>query len=216
MSVTEIDLDTFPRKEHVRYFSALAYPYVGVTQNIDLTAFLPRIRQRGYPFFLTFLWCVSAAANAVPELRQRLSNGKLLQYDFCCTSHTVARPDGTYCYCTLDCGKEFDTFLPYAERMQTAALETGSIEESAEEAQSLIFVSCMPWMSFTALVQPVPYPPDSNPRITWGRFTTENGRTQMPVSLLCNHALVDGRHLAEFYAQLERQLLRFGTQSGLI
>ena len=28
----------------------------------------------------------------------------------------------------------------------------------------------------------------------------------MPVSLLCHHALADGRHLAEFYAALEQTL----------
>ena len=49
----------------------------------------------------------------------------------------------------------------------------------------------------------MPAPADSNPRITWGRYTREDGRVRMPVTALCHHALVDGLHLARFYEALE-------------
>ena len=216
MAFHEIDLNTFPRREHVRYFSALAYPYVGVTQRVELTSFLPKLRMRGYPFFLSFLWCAAKAANAVPELRQRLRGDRLLEYDVCRTSHTVAKEDGTYCYCTLSCDMPLESFLPYAAEQQRLALADATIEESAEEAEELLFVSSMPWLDYQSLVQPVPMPADSNPRISWGRFTAHDGKTDMPVTLLCNHALVDGRHLAQFYAELDRALLEFASESGRI
>jgi len=69
-----------------------------------------------------------------------------------------------------------------------------------------LFCSCVPWLSYTALVQPVPQPADSNPRITWGKYFEQNGRVLIPVSTLCNHALMDGRHLSEFYKALDKAL----------
>ena len=42
-------------------------------------------------------------------------------------------------------------------------------------------------------------PADTNPRITWGRWRQEGKKVVLPVSLLCNHALVDGLHLAAFF-----------------
>lgn len=55
-------------------------------------------------------------------------------------------------------------------------------------------------------MQPVPAPADSNPRITWGRFYAEGEKTLLPVSVLCNHALVDGVHIAAFYRRLEAEM----------
>ena len=57
-----------------------------------------------------------------------------------------------------------------------------------------------------SLIQPVPAPADSNPRITWGRWHRQEGRTLLPMTLLANHALVDGIHIARFYENLDQEL----------
>lgn len=207
MSYTYLDMDHYPRKAHFDYFRSLAYPYGGLTVEVDITDFLAAVKGKGLPFFLSLCWCVGEAANAVPQLRQRIVGGKIIEFDRCPTSHTVALPDGTYCYCTLDGkGRPFFDFLPYAAQAQEAVKAQGSIEESAEEALSLFFISTLPWVSYTAAIQPVPYPADSNPRITWGRYHTSEGRVLLPVTLLCHHALVDGIHIAAFYTALDQQL----------
>ena len=69
-----------------------------------------------------------------------------------------------------------------------------------------LFISSLPWVSYTTLVQPVPQPADSHPRISWGKYFLQEGRTLLPVSILCHHALVDGLHLAAFYQALDREL----------
>jgi len=92
-----------PRREHFAYFSAMADPYVGVTVEVDITRFLASCREKGRPFFLSFLYCAGRAANAVPQLRRRILEGQVVEFDHCDTSHTVLREDGTYSYCRLDC-----------------------------------------------------------------------------------------------------------------
>ena len=49
-------------------------------------------------------------------------------------------------------------------------------------------------------------PDDSNPRISWGKYITVNGRTTLPVSLFVNHALADGLHISRFFQNLENEL----------
>lgn len=39
MDYRYIDMAHYPRKEHFAYFTGLAYPYVGLTANIDITQF---------------------------------------------------------------------------------------------------------------------------------------------------------------------------------
>ncbi len=71
----------------------------------------------------------------------------------------------------------------------------------------MYFVSTLPWLNYTSLIQPVAGGDESNPRITWGRYETDpEGRTHMPVSILAHHALVDGIHLTRFYENLEAEV----------
>ena len=90
-----------------------------------------------------------------------------------------------------------EQFLPYAAQAQEAAKAGGSISDPAESI-GYFFISCLPWLSYSALIQPVPMPADSNPRITWGKYETHGQDTILPVSLLAHHGLVDGKHIADF------------------
>ena len=212
MDYRAIDWESYPRKAHFAYFSAMADPYAGVTAPVDVTGLLAACRERGAPFFLSFLWCAGRAANAVPQLRQRIVDGRPVEFSSCDTSHTVLRADGTYCYCRLDCTRPFGEFLPQAVRRQEQAKAGGDLDDG-EDALSLLFVSTLPWVGYTALRQPAPAPADSNPRITWGRYDEAGGRIAMPVTLLVNHALVDGAHMGRFYQALERELEDFAREA---
>ena len=140
----------------------------------------------------------------MPEFRQRIQNGQIVEYDHCRTSHTVALDDGTYCYCNLESDMGFADYIPYAVREQEKAKEEATIHE--EDNLDMIFISTLPWLSYTSLVQPVPMPADSNPRITWGKYFQQEGKTFLPLSVLCHHALADGLHIARFYEQLDKEI----------
>ena len=202
MSARHIDLNTFKRKDHFDYFRTLAYPYVGVTCEVEITNFYHFLKENHYPIFLTLLWCVSRAANDVPEFRYRIQQDQSIEFDFCDTSHTVAKEDETYAYCVLKADMDLHSFLKIAQSKHEAAKTSGTIDEDPEEALSMIFISTLPWMYFTDLIQPVPIPADSNPRITWGKIQERNGIVTMPVNVLCHHALVDGKHIANFFERL--------------
>lgn len=204
MSFHVVDLSRDPRRAQFDYFQSLANPYVGVTVAVDVTQVLAWTKRTGSSFFLTVLYAAARAANAVPELRRRVRGEAVVEYDRCPTSHTVSLPDGSYCYCRLDAVLPLAEFLPYAAAEQARAMEHPSLED--REQERLLFVSCVPWLSYTALVQPTPVPADSNPRITWGKYDRQGERILLPVSLLANHALVDGIHIARFYQALEREL----------
>lgn len=213
MDYRMIDWESYPRKAHFEYFNAMADPYAGVTAEVDVTRFLELCRERALPFFLSFLYCAGRAANAVPELRRRIVDGRPVEFASCDTSHTVMRADGTYSYCRLNCMRPFADYLPAARALQEKAKADGDLDDG-EDGLSLLFVSTLPWISYTAIRQPVPSPADSNPRITWGRYAERGERMVMPVTLLANHALVDGVHIAGFYAALEKELTAFEAAHG--
>ncbi len=205
MTFHSIPLETFPRKAHFEYFSGLANPYAGLTAEVEITELLKLCKEGGYSFFLTFLHRVMAAANAVPQLRQRILDGGIVEFDYCPASYTLLRPDETYVYCTQDCRLPLKEYLPQAKAAMETAQKEGALEDG-EDALALMFVSSVPWVSFTALIQPTPSPADSNPRLTWGKYFQREGKTYIPVSVLAHHALVDGIHIGRFYENLEKAL----------
>ena len=200
-----IDLETFPRRKHFEYFSSLQFPYVGTTADVDITQLRSVQQRNGYPFFLTMLYAAGKAIAAVPELMMRIKDGKIIMLRDVETSHTIVLDDGTYCYCTIRHGAGIGKFIERGKEDVEKAITSPSLDD--EDPISLVFISSLPWLSYTSLVQPVPLsPPDSNPRITWGRFRTDGDRTIIPVSILVNHALVDGIHIARFYSELEKAI----------
>lgn len=210
MDYKYLDMETYKRKNHFEYFNSLAYPYVGLTVNVDITDLLKTIKAKGLPFFLSICYCVSRAANRVPEFRQRILNNQIIEYDDCLTSHTVALSDGTFCYCDLDSNRPFEDYICYAAYEQEKAKQKNSIDENADDALGKIFISTIPWVSYTALINPTPVPADSNPRITWGKYFMQNEKVLLPVSVLCHHALVDGLHISRFYDFLNEEIFHTG------
>ena len=177
-----------PRSGQFAYFRTMPDPWAGITVPVDITAFLSALRRR--PFFLSFLYAVMRAANAVPELRRRLlPDGQVVEYDRCDPSYTVMKPDGTgvYVYCLQE------------------TLARGTLTEDGDVLANF-FVSCVPWLYYTQIQEPSAGADDSNPRFAWGKYQEQNGRMMLPVSLFINHALCDGWHVTQFYCNLEQEL----------
>lgn len=203
-----VDMNADPRRAQFELFRHARVPYAGITAECDITHFLKTVRENGLPFFLTMLYCAINAANEVPELRRRiLPDGRVVEYERCISSHTVALPDGTYTYCSLDCAKPFAEYLPYARVEVEKAKQQRGLEDGEDSAR-LFFVSSIPWVSFTDLIQPVPEPPDSNVRIIFGKFYTRGEQTLLPTNLTVHHALADGIHMARFFEGFQRRVNR--------
>ena len=100
------------------------------------------------------------------------------------------------------CRREGRSF--YAAMIHAAAVQRAEINEDGDP-DSMLFITCLPWIHYTALVQPTG--DDSNPRISWGKYECDaRGRQMLPVTLLAHHGLVDGVNLGQFYAELQKEL----------
>ena len=238
-----IDLADYPRRDHFNLYLGMAYPYAGVTVEVDVTELLALCKEQKISFYLMVLHAAALAADEVPEFRRRIDRGGIevgrepdererlladrpakpstglapgkagiVEYDECPTSHIELKPDGTYAYCTLRHHMPLADYLAQAESARTAAREGGSIEEEVD-VQSMYFISTLPWLHYTQLIQPVACGEDSNPRFAWGKYQpNDKGRMMMPMSVLVHHGLADGVHIAKFYDNFDRQMKRICTE----
>lgn len=205
MSWKKLDIEQDPRKDHIALYQGMAYPYAGICANVDITGLLRGIKRENRPFFHTVLYAAAEAANRIPELRRRLRPDGIYELDYCRPSYTAALPDGSYCYCVLDGRMGYEPFLTYAREEQARQISSPSIADG-DEAWTLLFVTSVPWISFTQVTHPVPYPADSNPRLSFGKYFAQGEQMLLPVSIQVHHALADGIHIAAFYRNFEENI----------
>lgn len=203
----EIDMNSYARRAHFAYFRSLPDPHAGLTADVDVTDVLEVCRRRGIPFYTAYLHIAALAADAIPEMRQRIRGEGIIEYDECPSSHIELREDGTYGYCTLRHHMPLAEYLARAERARAAA-KAGTALAEDEDAEGMYFVSCIPWVRYTQFIQPLGN--DSNPRFSWGKYERDaDGRTRMPFTVVANHALADGIHLGMLFRNLEEQARAF-------
>lgn len=201
-----IDMSQYKRIDHFNYFRALPNPFVGVTVNADVTDLVKFCKETGYSFFLSFLRAAALAANSVPEFRQRIRGDSIVEYKSCGTSHIELLPDDTYSYCTLYHDMPYIDYLCSAEERRTLAREKRDISED-EDVEGLYFITSLPWLNYTSFIQPTGSSDESNPRISWGKYcSTPEGKYIMPVTVLANHAIVDGIHISRFFQNLDMEM----------
>ena len=191
-------ISDFPQREHFLYYSAMENPYVTVTVPVDLTALCRACDATGTSFSLALAYCAGRAANAVPALRQRIVEGQPVEFHRCNICQRVLREDGTYTHCQLNPVVPFRVFAAQAARLQTEPRENDSPEEC--DTLGLLYLSPMPQLSYRALQ--LPAPADGSPRISWGKATVTDGRTELPITLQAHYGLVDDGHIAQFYGAL--------------
>ncbi len=198
-----IDPATWSRREAFDLFKGFGFPYLSVTADVDVTGLRKAHRKGGFSFTVGLVYALARAANEVPALRQRLRDGEAVEHSAVHPSITVLAQDNVFRFATLHYESEFRRFAAAASERIERARRPGALW-SEPDRDDLLYLTTLPWVSFTAIVHPVPLdPPDSVPRIAWGRFREERRHTLLPLNVQAHHALVDGIDIGRFYARVE-------------
>lgn len=203
-----VDLSTWSRKNHFELFRHYKDPFFGITVALDLTKFLPRVKQAGQTFFFAFLHAVLEAANDCEALKLRIRGDAVVLHDTVHASYTLMTEEGVFRFQTAVYHKDRGTFLKHASEDAVTAAKTVDVSDKVG-VDDLIYVSSIPWIAYTAVRHAMPgNQDDSFPRLTWGKYETHDGITTIPFSVDAHHALVDGHDVAMFVKRLQEVLDR--------
>ena len=201
-----IDMQTWPRREHFEFFSTFAHPHASLCANVDLTTFYPVVEQRGLSFTVAIVYVLSRAANAIPEFRYRIRGGNVVEHEIVHPSLTILADEDLFSFCTLDYVEGFSAFAARAAERMAYVKDHPTLEDEPGQ-DDLLFMTAIPWVSFTSLTHPLQsHPVDSVPRIAWGKFFKDGAFLKMPLSVQGHHALMDGLHMGRFYAEVQDYL----------
>ena len=201
-----IDMETWARKEHFKVFNSWTHPQFNLCANVDLTAFMPLVKQHNFSLNLAIVYVVTRTANAIPEFRYRIRDEHVVEHDVVHPSTTILAEDDLFTFCTLDYKQDFAEFVTEAEKL-IAYLKSNPTLEDEPERDDMLFMTAVPWISFTSFTHPIDLNPvDSVPRFAWGKYFSEGESIKMPLSVQGHHALMDGVHVGKYYEQLQTLL----------
>lgn len=200
------DYEAWPRREAYEFFSRLSNPFYMVTFRQDVTKLYRYTKSRGLSFYYGMVWACTRAVNAVEAFHLALRGGELVRLDRRMPSFTDLHPCAEQFHIvTMDAEEELDAFCREAA---VRSREQRFFIDLTAESDALIYLSSLPWLELSALTneRDLSAPgaaDDSIPRIAWGRFTDEDGKKLLGLSLEVNHRFVDGLHIGRFAQALD-------------
>lgn len=192
-----IDLNTWPRKEQFAFFSGLAFPCYNVVSHLDVTRLHGYVKAHGLSFYHAMIYATMTVMNELPDFLYKIRGDKIVRHDTLRPSFVTITED-THLLKIVNCpgaGTSMEDFCRLATETLAAQKENLPSAES-DGADDMVYISCTPWFSFSALTNESDgNPDDSIPRITWGKYEKKHEKLILPYAVQLNHRLLDGYHL---------------------
>ncbi|NIV38598.1 MAG: hypothetical protein GWN58_57030, partial [Anaerolineae bacterium] len=86
------------------------HPHFGLCANVDVTAFLPAIKERGVSVTVAMVYVIARAANAIPEFRFRIRGEEVVEHDVVHPGTTILVNEDQFTFATFAYAENFSWF----------------------------------------------------------------------------------------------------------
>lgn len=203
----KINLETWDRIQPYSFFTSLDIPRYLVTVNLDVTAFVKKIKEQHLSFYLSFMYLVMNEMNNIENFRYRIIKDDVFLFDQTHPSFTdVIEGTDHFKFVTANLESDLLTFVMKAKQKSK---DQGNqfFDESEEERYDVVYITTFPWASYTQVSHAHNIDKkDSIPKLAWGKFENTNGKLVMPFSIEVHHALADGVHVGRLIQNIQEAL----------
>ncbi len=207
---TQVNLAKWPRAEQFRFFRTFDRPHYATTVRMDVSAMMAERKRSGLSPFRHTIWAIGKGLHAVPELCMRFKGDKVTRYKRLLLSPTIPLENGDFRYTYLAWNPDRTRFDGHAAEKIAEVRESDTLNANDGTIEDVAYLSCMPWLDYTSLDNALPGPDDCIPRITWGKIVQRGDGYEMAMTIQVHHALVDGRHVGQFFEATGAALEEFG------
>lgn len=195
------------RKKHFEFFKKFKNPHFNICTEIEITNTYKYTRKTRSSVFTATLFAVMKACNELEEFRYRIQGKKIKVHDVVHPGCTILAESNIYSNCIFDYSEPYSRFLKDYEKAALKSKKEIIVGEKQNARDDLIFISALPWITFTSVTNPMTGNlDDSIPRIIWGKNFKKGKKIMFPVSVQVHHALMDGVHVAKFFIKLSEFL----------
>ena len=188
----------------------MASPTFGIVTEVDCDKCYKNAKKNKESFFANYLHKSMIAANSVDELKYRIIDNEIIEFDKIHPGITIGREDETFGFGCVKFSYNFETFKSELENEILAVKNCSGLRLNNDDVKKdLIRHSSIPWTSFTGILHPTNLvKTESVPKITFGKFYIREGKKHLPISIEAHHGLVDGVHIAKYLEEFQFQLIK--------
>lgn len=201
----QIDLNNWDRKQLFDHFKGFKDPYFGIVFPLNVTKAYHFSKENNISFFAKYLHACIKAINSVDNLKYRIINDTVVQYDVIHASTTIIRDDKTFGFSFIDYNEDLELFRKNFETEKNRIKNSSDLYPT-KNGLDCIHCSAIPWLNFSGHKEPVSGNLESVPKIAFSKTTWENNELTMNVSINVNHGLVDGYHIGIFAEKFQQYL----------
>jgi chloramphenicol O-acetyltransferase type A len=199
---TVIDINKWERKEVFQYFSKFQNPYGGLTAPVDVTKIYKEAQLNHRSFYLSTLHRILYIINHEKDMecfRMKIEGNEVVMYDEIDVGPTYLREDHTLSFMYYKYYDDIDLFIQEARKKEEEGKLTKGLNFQQDNYNpNLLYFTCVPWISYTQIIEPKYSPGDSNPHISTGKYYWEGDKLMMPVTVCIHHGFGDGYHISKF------------------
>ena len=203
-----LNLTTWPRRDVFEFFRSFDKPYFNICTRVSVTELLSaRSRHPDMSISLACHYFALRAANEIEPFHYRLRGDQVLVHDVINGGTTVLLPNEAFTLTYFDYHEDFARFMHGAKASVAETRSGDGAFRPRHDDDARIHFTVLPWISFTSFSHARNWRrEDSVPKVAFGKFTEENGRTYLPISVEVHHALMDGLHVGRYLERLEELL----------
>ena len=169
-----------------------------------------KAKENDCSFFILSLGCLMNAVNSVPNLKRRIIDGEVIEYDYLDgVSPIMNEEEEIYREMRVDIPQKYDNILEwhdYVRKLSDDILngkkEGFTLDMEKRDLTNIANFSCIPWIDFNSITNCEAPGNPIQPLITWGKV---NRDYEMTVSITVSHIFVNGRELAYFYENAQKE-----------
>lgn len=200
-----IDKTSWPRKGLFDFYQGFANPCFNVSVALEGRELEACAKDRGESFFLLALYAILRAANAVPQARQRVLGGNVVEFERIAVMTPIMTREEMFRQIWCEYAPTYAEFLLEAAPKVEAA-KRGTPAPMLEHGDDYLCASCLPWLHFTSITQADLAFGQAVPILAWGKI--KNGL--IPISCKFSHSFMDGLHVSRFFSHIEESFANPG------
>lgn len=199
----EIDFDL----ENNPFINFLSSRY-SMSARVNVENLWIKSKEQDLSFFVMSLGALMNALNDVPEMRRRIIDGKVIEFeslDAVCP--IMNKEQNVYKEMRVEAPQRFYNILKwhdYVVDYQLNVLEgvdkAFDLDTMERDKINVANFSCIPWVDFDSITNATAAGNAIQPLITWGKV---NENYEMTVSITVSHIFVNGLELAKFYKNVQ-------------
>lgn len=208
-----IDMTSWPRTELFQSYLKTDFPYIILGARMEVGPLLKRCRAENSSFYFSLVYLATKAANEIENFHYRFRHRQVYRVAQNIPVLTHMR-SGDEIFMMLEGNPALDRVSFCEDLRQRAARTTPGHRLDCGDRMDLISFSCVPWVDYTHVIRTISkLGVDCNPKITWGKYTQENGKTTLDLSVQVHHGLMDGYHVGKFFETLQIYIDQFEEET---